>query len=439
MNELTDWLKKTLYWYIPWDKIEGKNKQKPLPQKATPQRSTRSRDRFGKATGWASRRDMDREKRLEKEFGRFSDKYTSQMDDQWDYWTKQRDRALSDWDRDRASAISAWQDPKWEEEYRKSQGITEGILSNWESILDKEQPFLRDIRDQQKALANELRDAPSTVEEQARIEHDRALESEIAMAGAFGGSLASNFASLSNKAQSRRGDVLRDTAGLRAQEYSSRIGQRAGLLDQAGGTSLDLANLGISDANVRSKVAEDLYRRRNIERGGEAEFLASLGAQNYNVMTGLGLQNVNVGTNLQGRASGILEGLGGVLDFGRSGDRLRIGDVYSDFGMAGNLEDREYNRFLRERAYSDMKEREADQRRSGMFRGLAKIGLPLLGTAVGGPAGGAVGSGLANMFGGESRNNQYTIPYIDQGNIPAFRSQPFETGQSGFSRIFGAY
>ena len=133
------------------------------------------------------------------------------------------------------------------------------------------------------------------------------------------------------------------------------------------------------------------------------------------------------------------QGLGSLLNFGRSGDRLRIGDVYSDFGMARSLDDREYDRFLRERAYSDMKERESDKRRSGMFGGLAKIGLPLLGTAVGGPAGGVVGSGLANMFGGESRNNQYTIPYIDQGNIPAFRSQPFETGQSGFSRIFGAY
>ena len=357
---------------------------------------------FRSTTDKFASRERGRGKRLDKAYGQFADDYSRFI---------AQDRA--DWESYRDKAERAWRDPKWEEDYRKSREISEGTLATWQSILDKEQPFLRGIRDQQLGLANELRDAPSTVEEQARIEADRALQAEVAMAGAFGGSLASNFASFSNQAMTRRGDVLRDTSALRAQEYANRINQRAGILGQAGGTSIDIANLGVSDANIRAKVAEDIYRRKTIEQGGEAQFLANLG-----------LQSVNVGTTLQNRASGILGGLDGVLGYQRAGDRLSIGDEASLFAMTSGLEDREYDRFVNERAYKDMKDREADQRRSGLFKSIATVGGSIIGGAFGGPPGamigGGIGGGIGSLFGGGGGG---ALPFMNQaGGSGSFTS-----------------
>ena len=348
-------------------------------------------------------RERDRGRKLEKGYGQFADDYSKFI---------AKDRA--DWERYRDKAERAWRDPKWEEDYRKSREISEGTLDTWQAILDQEQPFLRGIRDQQRSLADELRDAPSTVEEQARIEADRALEADVAMAGAFGGSLASNFASFSNQAMNRRGDVLRDTSALRAQEYANRINQRAGILGQAGGTSIDIANLGVSDANIRAKVAEDIYRRKTIEQGGEAEFLANLG-----------VQGVNVGTNFQNRASGILGGLEGVLGYQRAGDRFALGDTAMLYGLEAGQEDRDYQRFYGERAYGDMKDREADQRRSGLLGGLAKTALDFI-----------PGGGLFSLFGGGGSSSP--LPFISQADKPRFSAQPFEFG-GGKSSIFGSY
>ena len=355
-------------------------------------RSTEALSEFKDTSRQFAERGEGRTQRFEDAYSKFAQEQRGYIGEGRGYWRQQRDKALSDWERDRDMALSALIDRK------------EDISS------------LRDIRDQQLGLASELRDAPSTVAEQARIEADRALEQNVAMAGAFGGSLASNFARFSGQAMRRQGDVLRDTSALRAQEYANRINQRANLLGRAGATSAGLAELG----------------------RGEASLLSNLGLQNYNVRTGLGKGNIDVDTALMGREAGILGGLGSVLGFGRAEDRLALGDESSIFGMTSGLEDREYNRFFTERAYADIKEREADQRRSGLFKGIATVGGSILGGLIGGPPGamigGSIGGGLSGGGGGggispirnflqqQAHGQEYTPLYPIDAGRPSFRN-----------------
>ena len=334
-----------------------RERERNQPARRAGRQRERAVRRYEREAGRFRDRESERQARLDDAYNRFVLEQRGYIDENRDFWTQMRDRSLSAFKESRRDVSS-----------------------------------LRDIRDQQIGLANELRDAPSTVEEQARMEADRALQSEVAMAGAFGGSLASNFASFSNKALNRRGDVLRDTGALRAQEFADRINQRSNILGRAGATSGALSELG----------------------RGDAQFLSNLGAQ-----------NVGIGRSLMDREAGILGGLQGILGFGRAGDLSGLdaeGNVANLWGGLGAQQqgflESEYNRLLSERSWDEAQQAKIDKRRSGIFKGVGKILGGVGGAIFGGPAGGAVGGkagesafgGIGDMFGfgAPASNEQFT-------------------------------
>ena len=350
-------------------------------------------------------RDRERESRRASE--RFEREARRQREKDEKYWVKQRgiaekrlSQALSGWQTDRGRIEAAFYDPKYAQVYKDTQGILRGTLRDWQSRYDKDSLALTDIRDQQLALAREIREAPSTIAEQARIEADRALSENVAMAGAFGGSLASNYGALASGATTAQGDVLTKTSALRAQEYANRINQQASLLGQAGGTTTDLANLGITNVNVGKGIAGDLYKTAGAERGAETGLLSGLGTYEAGLMrslaqdrANLGLGNVNVGTALTNRGNQIFQNLQSSLGFGLSGN-------IASLTAQGNILSNRYNRMMSDRNFQASLAGGQAGGNSGVLSGLLSIGGSLLGGAIGGPAGATAGGAIGGAIGG---------------------------------------
>ena len=355
------------------------------------------------------RRDRRRQKDFRQGFEEYRDFIRGQSEEDKAYWQNMRDDALKSMQK----GVGAWEKARGESKDQYIAG-----LRQWDDVLQEEGGFLRGLRDQQMGLAQELRDAPSTVEEQARINADKQLQQATAMAGALGGGLSTNLGALGAQADTQLGDVLRDTSALRAQEYQSRIGQQAGLLGQAGATSGALAGLGATNLGAQT---------------GYADFLKGLGTTDFNVyntqgnfLSNLGARNFDIGSGLINREGNIFTGLGQTLGFGRAGDlaeggfRSSIPGMYGSLGggmgalgsgMAGigsglaGLGAQQYGIFSGERAWEQgMRDRNLNMW-SGILGGMAKVGVPLLGAGLGFLAGGppgavaglGMGSGLMNL------------------------------------------
>lgn len=420
-------------------------------------KKSKSSRRLRKARG----RQEDRESRLMDEFGRYKKDTERKSRRDREYWEGKRDQAAEDWAgarsrisgdwrRSRQDIKDAYYDPIYAQDRAKSRSILDQVLNRWGGTFDETSAALESIRDQQIGLANELRDAPSTVAEQARIEADRALAADVAMAGAFGGSLSSNFGAFANRARTSRGDVLSRTAALRAQEYADRIGRRSNLLGAAGGTTQSLANLGISDVSIGRGLSEDIYSMMDKERSGEVNLLGSLAqrdsdldkwlaSQDYNILTGLGKGNVDVSTVLQGRSDNILNALGSALNFGQRGD----------FGILGReleLEENLYQRALAQRAYNEAKAAKRGGVAGAILGTVGTIGGAIIGGPAGAMIGGKIGAGAGNLL--EGRTQQAT-PMLGGGLQDLFSKTPTGGGGKtpippvsefgGFSGIFGKY
>ena len=295
------------------------------------------------------------------------------------YWTKMRDRAL---------------------------GAQEAGLRSWDDVVQAQGGFLTDLRDSQMGLAQQLADAPSAVEEQARLNADRALEQSTAMAGVLGGGISTNLGALGSEADNILGNVLADTSALRAQEHAGRIGQQAGILGQAGATSGALAGLGLQNLGAQTNFGN---------------FLANLGTR-----------NVDIGSNLINRETNLFSGLGQVLNFGSGGDLAEIGAYGSlGSGMAslgrglGRLGAQTYGIMQGDRSWAKYLQDEADRRMSEGWGAIAKYGLPLLGTIGGGLIGGPWGAAIGGALGGVAVEGA-------SGSSDAFYPKmPFEHGQFG--------
>ena len=160
-----------------------------------------------------------------KQADRFSTEQQPFIQSDRDFWQQMRDRTLDDWIADKQS-----------------------ITDYWTGTRDEQSNILKSIQRQQLGLADELRTAPSTVMEQARMMQDQAMSQSVALAGAMGGGISSNYANLENMASTQQGDLLTKTSALRANEYANRINQRSGILNQASTLGGSLIKLGTSDA-----------------------------------------------------------------------------------------------------------------------------------------------------------------------------------------------
>ena len=366
----------------------------------------------------------DFEERMGERYDRYWDEYDniadrvrgrSEADDA--YWRKMRDTAWDTWQGDRQRVISMLNDPAYRKEVKDRQEFLRESLRGWDETFTGQRDFLNTLRDDQRALADEVRDAPSTVEEQARLQADRNLKQSIAMAGAFGGSIATDFGAFRNRAETQAGNVLRDTSVLRAREYADRINQRASLMGQAGGTAIDLANLGISNINIQDRIGSKMYDELVEDRRQNLATALALGKTGYGIATGLGLSNVGVGSTLLGRESALFGHFGRGLSFETAGDRGIL-------GIYGGLDESDYRRMLGERNWRQMQEDRQEKRNIGVRSIIGDVGGKLFDKYIGIPqirsqnrASGGMGRGFSN-------------PYP---------KQPFELGMGGKSSIFGKY
>ena len=368
-------------------------------------------------------------KRKEREQRRREDKYYRGLDTYADFVRDQSRQDRGYWERMRDDALAAYDRGLMDYRGMRDRSLDQygRGMTRWEDALGIERDFLTGIRDQQLSLARELRDAPSTVAEQARIEADRALQQNVAMAGAFGGGAVSNFGALANQARTAQGDVLARTSALRASEYANRLNQQANILGQAGGTSIDLANLGIRDLGAQTGYAGFLSDT------GLRDLTA--GQQYAGFLKGLGTTNFDIGTSLINREGGILGGLGDVLGFGQRGDLAFLDRESQIPGMYQNIGQQEYDIFSKERAWQDMMDQREAQRISGLFKGIANI------------ATGGIFDKIGSLFGG---GRSMSMPDIQAtrpigGYSPTFGSyglseRPDSVGLfSGRSPTFGSY
>ena len=396
----------------------------------------------------------DRERKSRRASERFEREARRQRKKDEKYWVKQRgiaekrlSQALSGWQTDRGRIEAAFYDPKYAQVYKDTQGILRGTLRDWQSRYDKDLLALTDIRDQQLALAREIREAPSTIAEQARIEADRALSQNAAMAGAFGGSLASNYGALASRAMTAQGDVLTKTSALRAAEHADRINQQAAIIGQAGGTTTALANLGLTNVNVGKGVAGDLYKIMGAERGAETGLLSGLGTYEAGLMrslaqdrANLGLKQVNVGTALTARENQIFQNLQSSLNFGLSGNIAGIQAARAIPQMQASLLQAQYNKMMSDRNFqaslaAGQVGGQAGGGGSGILSGLLGIGGSILGGVIGGPAGatigGALGGGVGSLMSGGSGTGFSGGLGVGQVISPLFGGGAGSGGSSG--------
>ena len=429
------------------------------------------------------------------------------------YWQRMRDKAEEGWHRDRenietrfrserAKIEGAFYDPRYREEYDRTRSLLRGAIGAWGDDYAFSKDSLRAIQEQQLQLAEEVRKAPSTVEEQARIEADRALARDVSIAGAFGGGLGTNFGALASRGRTTAGDVIGQTSALRAQEYMDRLGIQSGLYDKAGGIAGDLANLGLTNVNVLKGVGGDLYKMMATERGAESELLTGMADREISLMSDLatstfknvaelGLRNVDVGTAFAQRAKGVFDSYAPVAQHALTGDlgilsaasrvpgmeqnllTSNIGqaqfDISSQIAKAGV--DLGYDRLDQQYASMDQqmalaREQMANQRYmsaggaggyasggssgggggGGILSGLLGIGGSILGGIIGGPAGaavgGAIGGGVGSLFGGGGGGvgGGYSMGQTIGGMFGG-GSSSYSPGRAigGFSKTFGAY
>ena len=108
-------------------------------------------------------------------------------------------------------------------------------------------------------------------------------------------------------------------------------------------------------------------------------------------------------------------------------------------GALAGLESSEYSRAYNERAYADMKDREAQQRTSGFLGGLAKVGGPILGGIIGGPVGAIIGGGIGggiSSLSGPSDSFTSAGGYTFGGGMPYKSNLSADIGRPSFRNTF---
>ena len=117
-----------------------------------------------------------------------------------------RERITGDWRQDRELAGLDW---------RKTRADIEG---RWDESYIEEREELRRLRDFQYGLVNEIKNAPSTVEQQARMNYAKQMAMQASLAASLGRGVSGGDQALRNQMQSASGNILTQTAAARSAE-----------------------------------------------------------------------------------------------------------------------------------------------------------------------------------------------------------------------------
>lgn len=361
-------------------------------------------DDYERAIDAAEKRQRRRAKDYKDEWEDLKSKVEQSSAEDKAYWVRKRDEAESNWKAAVQDLKDRFESDKYQEEFKQAKVLRSRALEDWESIYGEQRNAFEFIRDQQIGLAEEIRKAPSSVAEQARLDADEALSRDAALSGALGGSLGYR------PTVGLTGDTLSKTSALRAQEYADRIGQRSTILTSALAPSRDLAQLGISNVNVLGKIGDTGVAEARALRGDEAKFYGDIAASDFAHSIELGRVNTAIGTELSNRDLRVFDRLGPVMEYARTGDQSILSKRAGIPGMWGNLgRSRDASQIARERLSMQQEAQDAQLAEeedtgfswSKILGGLGAIGGGIVGGIFGGPAG-AVAGGAAggSLFGG---------------------------------------
>ena len=337
-------------------------------------------------------------------------------------------------------------------EFRARQGDT---LARWRSVYGREMADLNRIGDEQQLLMEEVMEAPSSVEQQARQNYDRQLQQAAAMAALSGRGVSGQGQALRDMVTGGNARIFGETAGLRSQEYLQRLGMRGDMLNQQRDLSQRRSQLGLSDVDVNRKQGLDAMAayntvqnqlNRTFEEEGRLYDAGRLQAQqNLGYETEMMRERRLAWTQSAEIMSRLRQEQYNAEEFGyrtRERETDRTMDLYNAefkalqartgidqqnilnqmstdrFNRQGDLTAYNLNQQMiqQQEALNRMRAEQERQRVSSLFGTTIQLGGAVLGGLVGGPAGaslgGSLGGTIGGMFGGGSGAQQ-----IDFGQL----------------------
>ena len=249
-----------------------------------------------------------------------------------DYSEKQIERDRERWNKGIGSAIDAWREGRGEamDFFNTERGDwrsrREGILADIGKTVESEKyrrivakDALDNLRQENMNLLRDIREAPSTVAEQARIESDRAFAEDVAIASAMGGGMAGQ-SNMLKASQGRLADRMSNIGGLMLQEQDQRRMQELGVLGSLLGVekqgSVERDRMFEADA-FRHRAAVDLERIGSQEWMFGSEFLAGLGEKEYDILRDKALMDIGMSDRAYKRESGLYDRGFGIAEMDR--------------------------------------------------------------------------------------------------------------------------
>ena len=139
----------------------------------------------------------------------------------------------------------------------------------WQRIYSEQEDKLTGLQGVQAQLRQEVREAPSSVMEQARQSYDRELGQSASLAAIGGRSASGADASLRNLAATRSADLLSRTAVARSDEHLKRLGMQSDLAGREAGLSQSILGIGkdyqgfdVAAASLQRGLGQDIQSAR---------------------------------------------------------------------------------------------------------------------------------------------------------------------------------
>ena len=208
---------------------------------------------------------------------------------------ERRREARSRFDSAVSKALPAFREGKaaFKKDAERTREIINNLLQSWETQFGQRMSGFGDIKSQQKQLMSELRNAPSSVAEQARQMASRQLQLAVNVAAQTGGTAGVQGQELMNQANNQYASMLGSTLPLRMQEQQAFLQQRQNLLGQQAQTELGMADLATKNVGIQGGLA-DTQRSLAYDqvRLGQAEagLLADIARMGADIDIGMGSQ-----------------------------------------------------------------------------------------------------------------------------------------------------
>ena len=300
-------------------------------------------------------------------------------------------------DRDRRARLTG-AEKTWQEQAGSIRDLLGATTGEAQGGLREALGDLRDLR-------QELRQAPSSVAEQARQIQDTQARQAIALAQAQGRGISGGDIALRDQLSDRAGDLISRTGAARATEYLARLGVQQQMLGQEAGLVKGIGDLGFRDLGVRIGLMDQEFNVSNLVQNqlnkGFGEVMA---LENFGLGGAIKLGGMDLGTALGIESLGSRTALGfGGLDL--SGDRLSLSA--DQFSRQMDLSEAKFAEQKRQadKLWAYRREQEERARKAAFWKTLLSTGGTILGTIggaiLGGPAGAAVGGSVGKRVFGE--------------------------------------